>query len=200
MHFTLIVAIVAVTLRVGHARKRTPIQRIVLAAIGLAIAYFPLGALHFAGYLRGLVGDLSILTTTVVLVFLLSELLDTNLYKTIEETQLLSVVLVMAIFLYPMALGLSSFDPYTLGYGGLWLVGPLLVLVIVAWYWEYYLIVGCLVTAVGAHALDVLESRNLWDYLVDPWIASIALVLLTSRASVAYGKWRKPRCLPATKE
>ncbi len=185
MQVTSALAIVALALLAGHARKRRPIQRGALAGAGLALAFVPLGGLPLAGYLRGFAGDLSITTTTVVLLVILSQLFDMDFYEASEESRLLSVVAVIALVLYPMALGLSSFDSYAIGFGSWWLLGPLLVLVTVAWYFESYLIVACLVAAVGAYALDLSESRNLWDYLVDPWISGFALVALTGRVARA---------------
>ncbi len=80
-----------------------------------------------------------------------------------------------ATALYPMALGFGMFDPYALG----WEWSPLfacLFAVTVA-----LLLTGnrfgvVLAASMAAFDLHLLESTNLWDYLVDPVFAVAALV------------------------
>jgi len=88
------------------------------------------------------------------------------------------VVLSGGVFLYPMALGLTYFDPYTLGYGS----RPFLVVLFVLALWavqrELYLVALCLCASVLAHSMGLLESRNLWDYLLDVWVVLYAMGFL----------------------
>jgi hypothetical protein len=79
-----------------------------------------------------------------------------------------------------MALGLGAFDPYRLGFAPHGLLVVLLALAAVAWVCESYLLLACLAAAVGGHALGVLESTNLWDYLLDPWVALASIYDLRS--------------------
>jgi hypothetical protein len=84
------------------------------------------------------------------------------------------------VLLYPMALGLGGFDPYGLGFGSAWLLLPLLLITL-------FLLHGrnrfgaVLVASVLAYNLRLLESSNLWDYLLDPlFVVSAAIHHSTS--------------------
>ncbi|MGH9390315.1 MAG: hypothetical protein ACRD1Z_11925, partial [Vicinamibacteria bacterium] len=39
-----------------------------------------------------------------------------------------------------------------------------------AWFRGRFLVVLSIVLALAAFRFDILESRNLWDYLLDPWL------------------------------
>jgi hypothetical protein len=90
-----------------------------------------------------------------------------------EIRTLAAFVLAGAALLYPMALGLTSFDPYALGYSAR-IRGFLVVLAPVAlfaWFRGRLLLLLSVVLALAAFRFELLESRNLWDYLLDPWLA-----------------------------
>ena len=69
--------------------------------------------------------------------------------------------------LYPAAVGLGGFDPYVLGWAS-----PVVVLaaavVAVGLIWRGNRFGYVLLVAGLLWQLDVLESENAWDYLVDP--------------------------------
>lgn len=88
---------------------------------------------------------------------------------------LLMPVALAALALYPMALGVSAFDPYRLGYGDPLFVTALLLVALAAWIRKYHLIASCIAFAILAWTAGWYESGNLWDYLLDPWIAIYAL-------------------------
>jgi hypothetical protein len=46
-----------------------------------------------------------------------------------------------------------------------------------AWIWNYYLVALCIAFAILAWTVGWYESSNLWDYLLDPWIAIYALLV-----------------------
>ena len=75
--------------------------------------------------------------------------------------------LACGISLYPAALGLSGFDPYVLGW-----TSPVVMLVAAAvaaaLVWRGNRFGYVLLVAGLLWQLDVLESENAWDYLVDP--------------------------------
>ena len=79
------------------------------------------------------------------------------------------------LFLYPMALGLGPFDPYTLGFASTGLLAVLALFASLAWWRRYHVCLGAIVLAVLAYRLDLLESSNLWDYLLDPWLVLYAI-------------------------
>ncbi len=88
------------------------------------------------------------------------------------------LVAAAAVFLYPFALGLTPFDPYALGYGSVGLVTALLLVTLAAWYARLNLVVLVVIAAALAYLAGAYESRNLWDYLIDPLVSMYALVWL----------------------
>ena len=125
----------------------------------------PVGALSVAGYVRGVTGDLSV-TTLVVLAVGFAGGVEPR------ERRTMSILVVLgALWLYPMALGLGSYDPYRLGFApSAVLLVTLALVAAAAWLRQLHVLVMCIALAVASHALELLESANLWDYLIDPWL------------------------------
>lgn len=81
------------------------------------------------------------------------------------------------LFLYPMALGWGSFDPYEPGYGSVWLLLCFMGLTLLLLY-RRNSFGAVLVAAILAYNLGLLESRNIWDYFVDPVYTLLSLIAL----------------------
>jgi hypothetical protein len=145
---------------------------IVLGAAAAMAA--PLGELSAAGYLRGALGDLSLVSQALLATAVAEYALGRNVLDRRELGIAMSLVVAAAIFLYPAALGLTYFDPYALGYSSPYLVCALLLLTLGAWTLRLEWLVACLLLAVTARVLNALESRNLWDYLIDPLLVLYA--------------------------
>ena len=144
------------------------------AAVALGLALAPLGGLPLAGYVRGVTGDLSVTTLVLLSVGFLGGVEP-------KERRALSVLVVLgALFLYPMALGLGSFDPYRLGFVPSGLLAALFVVAVLAWLRQFHVLLLCILVAVSSHALELMESWNLWDYLVDPWLVAASIYDLRS--------------------
>jgi hypothetical protein len=147
-------------------------KRALLPAAVLALLFLPLEGIPVAGYLRGVVGDLSVTTFLLLGSFVLSFVSGQKLHDRRELSALAAFVLTGAAFLYPMALGLTSFDPYALGYSAR--VRPLLLglapVAFVAWLRGRLLLLLSILISLAAFRFELLESRNLWDYLLDPWL------------------------------
>lgn len=140
------------------------------AACGVVVDGVPI-----AGYVRGHLGDLSVTTVMLLLI---------SFYGPIASRQRRAVsvsVLVAAASLYPMALGLGMFDPYRLGYAPVALLGVVSGVAVFARLRGLDVLLLCVLGAVGGYALGVLESENLWDYLLDPWLTLFALYDLRPR-------------------
>jgi len=166
-----LIGLAGVTLLVARAgfALGTGRRRIVFTALAAGIAVVPLGGLPIAGYVRGVTGDLSM--TTLVL-------LSVGFAGGLERKERLAVsrlVVMAAVFLYPMALGLGPFDPYRLGFSPRGLLVVLFGVAVFAWLRELYVLLLCVGSGVLAHALGLFESQNLWDYLVDPWVCIAAV-------------------------
>ncbi len=159
--------------RVGFALG--PRQRSArFAVLAAAVSFIPVGGLAVAGYVRGVTGDLS--TTTLLL-------LCAGFVGGIGRSERLTIsalVASSALFLYPMALGLGPFDPYRLGFAPQGLLLGVLALALVAWFRRFYFLLACLLVAVASHGLGLFESTNLWDYLLDPWLAVVSIYDLRS--------------------
>lgn len=157
---------------------RTSSMRVLLCAAVLAVLFVPLDGIPVAGYLRGLAGDLSVTTLLLLSSSVVAFAFGPKLHHRRELTALAAFVLSGAAFLYPMALGLTSFDPYALGYAArvhIFLLG-LAPVALIAWWRGRLLLLLSILFALAAYRFNLLESRNLWDYLLDPWLAVAMLV------------------------
>jgi hypothetical protein len=155
--------------------------RIGIVVAAGAAALLPLGGLMLAGYLRAALGDLSIVTQGLLAIALFQYVNAKSYLAARERAAIAATVLAGAIFLYPAALGLTYFDPYALGYGSPWLAASLLALALGAWYLRLEWLTALILLAVVARLGNALESRNLWDYLLDPWLVLYALLWLVFR-------------------
>lgn len=158
-------------------RSRTQ-QALLLGAI-FAVMLIPFGGMPLAAYVRGVSGDLSITTLLLSWCALLRPWLGET--DTGKRFVLLLVVALVAVALYPMALGAGSYDPYRLGYGNFQFVSVLMLVAMLAWYLKYPLIALCIALAALTWATGWYESDNYWDYLIDPFVSVYALAAVISR-------------------
>jgi hypothetical protein len=168
-------AVVAAALRLRRFSVRA--RAAIMLAAGVAL-FVPFGELSLAAYVRGVTGDLSISTLVLAGAACIAQLTGKQPIGQRDLRALLWLVASAAVFLYPFALGLSPFDPYALGYGSAGLVTALLLLTLTAWYARLNLIVLVVIAATLAYLGGAYESRNLWDYLIDPLVSMYALVWL----------------------
>jgi hypothetical protein len=185
--------LLAAAVAAGCARRYrlSRAARITLVLGSASLLLVPANELMLVEYLRAAIGDLSIVTQVLLAAFLVGYVAQRRLG---DERQMCAVMIAAvagAAFLYPAALGLARFDPYALGYASLPLMAALAVLTVAAWYLRFEWLAACLLVAVAARVAGVLESRNLWDYLVDPllalyaafWLARMALQRLAASAA-----------------
>ena len=134
------------------------------------VLFWPLGAiglpleLPLGGYIRGITGDLSTVSTLI---------LWTGFFSFRDWSALLSlkvsIVLGAAMF-YPLSLGLGMVDPYSWGYAPSFLLIGVFLFALLAWAFSWYRGMWILALAVVAWAFNWHESSNLWDYLFDPFL------------------------------
>jgi hypothetical protein len=139
------------------------------------LVLIPIGGLPLAGYVRGATGDLSITTQLLLWSALLTPWLVNVQIEAGARRSLLMLVAAAALFLYPLALGLGMFDPYRIGYGDPLFITALLLLALLAWFYQRQLLTLSIALATLAWSLGWHESDNLWDYLLDPFLAIYAL-------------------------
>lgn len=186
------VVITAVVVAAGRMLGLRRSGLAVLAGASAIAALVPIGALPVAGLLRGVVGDLSLTTLVLLLRGLARDIRGGDRADPRTTLTFQGLVVFAGVVLYPLALGLGAWDPYRLGYGGPWFLATLLAVALAALLLDTPLVTFCTALGVLAWGLRAYESRNLWDYLIDPlvfvWAAS-ALLLRGARPPVGR-HWR----------
>lgn len=164
-------------LRLPHARRLDPMRRLLFVAAVCVAVMVPVAGLSLAGWLRGLMGDLS-LTSLLLLGAALHARLRPQaapVWGARERWHLLACLSVLALMLYPFALGLGTLDPYRSGYGSAGLIVMLALLALWALWRGLALLPLAIMLAAAGWSLAVFESTNLWDYLIDAPLAIYAL-------------------------
>jgi hypothetical protein len=146
-----------------------------LGLIALAIVLMPVGDLPLARWLIGLNANFSIPLTAL----LFSRIVKTSFgISLLDERALLTYwifSLIAGAALYPMALGLGQWDPYGAGWGFSWLFVLVfsLTVILLAMKNRFAMV---LTAAILAYDLRLLESTNLWDYLIDPLLVVVSCI------------------------
>ena len=158
------------------------IPTITLASSSLVMVILPISGLPVGRWLISLYPNPSIPLTALLLSRVLKRAFQLNLLdmKAIQTCRFFS--LLAGAGLYPMALGAGAFDPYGAGWHFSWLFFLLLLITLVLLFLKNRFSVVLLAT-IMAFDLHLLESNNLWDYLVDPILILVAIVALTVQAA-----------------
>ena len=174
--------LLCVTLAAALVRlQRWPVKiRYAASLAALVLLLLPFGDLSPAGYVRGLTGDLSVATLALAANALAGALRGRPLFGRRDVDALLAATAAAGLFLYSFALGWTPFDPYALGYGSIAFITALLLFTLAAWRAGLTLVVLVVLLAALAFVGGVYESRNLWDYVVDPLVGLYALVTLAA--------------------
>lgn len=146
-----------------------------LAIFILVILPYPYSV---AEYVLSYLSSFSISTVCIACFAILCRIKDKPCAFEQQKSFLYGLILLCALFLYPSALGAFSWDLYAVGYSNNWLTIGLLLLAVVSLVFGYYLISLIVGMAFIAYAFDWLISDNLWDYLVDPFISSVAAYVI----------------------
>ncbi len=146
-------------------------------ALCFVVLWLPLGAAHLPplAFVRGITSDLSITLVALACFGLCQRLAGLPAMIQREKTALNGAIAAAALFLYPMALGWGDWDSYRCGWDAWSMWTALLALSSLAWARGLRLLPLLVGLALLAWSASVLESNNLWDYLVDPWLATAAL-------------------------
>jgi hypothetical protein len=174
-----VLGLAAVATVIGRWRLPLGARYAVMLAAAFAV-FIPFGDLPAVAYLRGITGDVSVTTLILAGAACIAQLTGRTLIGPRDLRALFWVLAPAALFLYPFALGWSQFDPYALGYGSVGFVTALLLVTLAAWSAKLYAIVFIVIAAALAYLAGAYESRNLWDYLIDPLVSVYALVRLLS--------------------
>ena len=165
--------LVRLPIRLMAGTAATPARRATFfAAIWLALL-IPVGGLPLAAYVRGMVGDPSISSLLVFAAVLLRR--EKAASPPAKRLASLLLVLFAAATLYPLALGAGPLDPYRWGFGDGRFLAAVLALALLAHLRRWPLATTAIALAVLAWSFGLYESRNLWDYLIDPLLVLYAL-------------------------
>ena len=172
LEMSLTCAVVLVVLLQKISSTEIPFAARLVAIFLLGNLFFwPLGMsmeLPLAAYFRGAMGDLSIVSLL---------LLWSSVLPSVKKTPLafkVSIAIVAVVF-YPLALGFGMLDPYAWGYGSIGLLIAAILIAIVCGLAGWIKGVWVLSFAIIAWAAHWHESANLWDYLLDPFLALWAI-------------------------
>jgi hypothetical protein len=167
---------VLITLLPGRWIKDARIRQSVVAVLLLLGLLLPVYGLSVAQWLRSVVGDLSVLTAVIFLNILAQRLLNFDLLKPASRSSLLLGVVLVGLVFYPLALGVSAYDPYQLGYSPILLTVLLVLFSLLAWFRSKRDLAIILLLPLLAYNVHLLESTNLWEYLLDPVLLIYSLV------------------------
>jgi len=81
-----------------------------------------------------------------------------------------------------MALGWGAFDPYALGFNGLWLPLAVSAVAVLLWFGPDRVAALVILAALWCWQLGVGESNNLYDYLIDAWTLIAVLSIQSAQA------------------
>lgn len=142
-----------------------------VAGVIFLLLLLPIGDFPVAGYVRGMVGDVSITTLSLLAYAHLRRAGAVSSSSARRRVGALLLLLVAVAVLYPLALGAAPYDSYRWGYGDPWFLGFLLALTLAAVALRMPLVALPISLSVLAWAVGWYESDNLWDYLIDPLLA-----------------------------
>jgi hypothetical protein len=176
------VLILAVMTTAFLARLPLPGYRPAIVACGGALAFLPVGSTTVGAFILAVVGPASAATIVLCLIYLQSALVGPRKPCLPTRAFLLCLVVTSVVF-YPLTFGLTTFDPYDLGYRGGAVPGLMFAYLLIGWVARASDIPCWIGLAALLYLLDANGSSNLWDYLLFPLdtiVASFCFLFLRS--------------------
>ncbi len=152
-----------------------------LPLIGVAVTLIPIQGMPFGRFLHGITSGFSIPSFVLLLSVLWTAHTGRPLLSNSTRTTVCVAGAVFGITLYPMAIGLGTFDPYVFGWSSDGMT-MLLMLVTSVFLWKNSAFGYVLLLTAAAWQIGLLESTNIWDYVVDPAYFLSSLVVLIAHA------------------
>ena len=169
-------------------------RRVKLAtAVVFVLMWSPAGAaqLPLLAYIRGISSDLSMTLVALACIFAAQQLFPLPVVEKREKTVLAAVIAATALGLYPLSLGWGDWGLYRTGWGSWGLLAALLAVSAFSWLRGLRLLPLLIGLSLFSWRFGFMESANLWDYLLDPWLAIAALFgCLKLGAVVMRDRWR----------
>ena len=158
-----------------------------LFALFIALLVLKPGAsISLAAFLRGFIGDLSITLLALSAWGLCHRLGYLKSMDKREFKALMLTIAVAALLLYPTALGWGDWDAYRLGWGSWWFLLALLVLCGASASLGLRVLPALVALALLVWTVGLMESGNLWDYLLDPWLSVFALGYVVNEVFIKF--------------
>jgi hypothetical protein len=175
----------SLVLAIAHRWLSKPTYRFILIVAAFGLSLIQINDLSIAHYLAGLFGNLSITSVVLLGSYLVYRCTGNTVHPTITS-DLLRINLIIAItalIFYPSALGAINQDLYAEGYYPV-VLGPIMFAVFtLAIVRNWYYLAAIIGVVFAAYGLGVLESDNLWDYLMDPLLSIYCLIRLPAAVS-----------------
>jgi hypothetical protein len=170
----------ALFLALPSGRLNRPLQTLLLLTLA-GLTLIQINGITIAIYVRSIMDDLAITTLLALIFGTLTRFKLVPVPLKSHQTELLWCFALLALLLYPSALGSTYFDTYRLGYS------PRLLLIGIAalclWLlWRGNIIATLMLGAATlAFSFNLKDSNNYWDYMLDPALSIYCLVALTRR-------------------
>jgi hypothetical protein len=180
------VMVIALLLSIIYRKLRIvllPVSRgIAIILLAYAISLIPIKGIPLARWLVSFEANISIPLQALVLGWLWQEITGDFLFEKKDYLCFWILGIVGGLVLYPMAMGWGSIDPYSWGFcwNGFFIVLGLITVGLIAF---GYRVGWVLIAVILAYCLGLLESHNLWDYLLDPFYFLISVMGLLRRTS-----------------
>ena len=141
-----------------------------LAYVAVAILLvLPLDHWLLIEFVRGYTSDLSMATVVICAVYLWGVVRPQSKGG---QLSLKWFVVLVSLVMLPMSLGLTQFDPFTMGYASnrfyVYFLLALALISLLAWFKGQSQLALVIALAILANGFNVYESQNLWVYLMDP--------------------------------
>ena len=173
----------------GHARVNRFGLELWIPSVAMLVV--SIEGVSLAGHLRGLWGDPSIVTFVLLMLYTVRPSLLPD--RPLGVTTVCATIFVAFPLYAPLVLEVPGIqtDLYSLGWDPTWILIAVAIIVVAStclrtlghrW-------INIVAIALGAYCFGVMESDNLWDYLVDPGLlAVLAFLAVTSTIGLLRGR------------
>lgn len=186
----------ALVLLIGGRYKlqtKSEITGVVIVALVLLV---PVHELSLFQYQWSVIGDLSLTSKTYLIAWILYRVGGPVVTDMNEIRKVLGAIAILGLVFYPLSLGLSPFDPYGAGYSASVLIIFTVVTLAYGMRKGYFVLTAAMLLALWSYLLGLMESDNLFDYLLDPllflYAAGFTCVTLLRNLKAIKASGQKP--------
>lgn len=172
VHLQVVVVLTCCALRLQFFNRHHSIVGILSIVL---ISAWPIGQLDLSTQLLPYTGILS-LTSMTLLVDTISKSYHWGINLTLmDRCWIEGAAIILGLSLYSAALGFCSNDLYGLGFTGIILPSIVGLMATTAWIYKAKAPALLLLAILWAWLLNLGESQNIWDYILDPWLCICSL-------------------------